>query len=243
MPDWCKNKLTIRCSDVEIDAIRPSLFGTNPRTGELEVDFNALEECPKSLNIPFTDDASRAQTLLMLPSEKPLCESFIRGHFTDEDANVKHLLIDIEHYDIKTIGEFVQWLTADEDRAFKYCLDFELGRQYIANVAQFGQETYHDWHEKHWGTSRNAETCLIDDSGDELICFFDTAWSEPTAWFELLCQRFPNMELLLEYFSISGFYAGKIHLKDKSYHHYFYDDLEVEDFACDVFDYIDSDEK
>ncbi|HHF4335549.1 hypothetical protein [Haemophilus influenzae] len=158
MPDWCKNKLTVRGSEAEIDAIKPFLFGKHSRTGELEVDFNALDACPESLSIPFTDDATRAQILLMLPEDTPLRESFIQGHFNDEDANVARLLMEIKHHNIKTIGGLIKWFMEDNEREFKYCLDLKLGQQYIANLIQFGQETGHDWHEKHWGTNLNAET-------------------------------------------------------------------------------------
>ncbi|OOF79685.1 hypothetical protein BKG93_05905 [Rodentibacter ratti] len=244
MPDWCKNKLTVRGSEAEIDAIKPFLFGKHSRTGELEVDFNALNACPESLSIPFTDDATRAQILLMLPEDTPLRESFIQAHFNDEDANVAHLLMEIKHHNIKTIGELIKWFMEDNEREFKHCLDLKLGQQYIANLIQFGQETGHDWHEKHWGTNLNAETRLIDDEGTEVICFFDMTCSEPKVWFELLCQRFPHVEWVFEYFSINGFYAGKIHFKDKIFsYQYFSEYSEVGNFAYDVFDYIDGDEK
>jgi len=69
------------------------------------------------------------------------------------------------------------------------------------NVLQAGYEAKgYDWELQNWGCKWGACCAeLVDDNGCELFYGFDTAWSPPVKFLELLGKLWPNLTFILEY--------------------------------------------
>ena len=56
-----------------------------------------------------------------------------------------------------------------------------------------------DWHSEYWGTKWDAihvECCKED---EQIIYYFETAWSPPCAWLDVVAAKYPRLRFVLEY--------------------------------------------
>ena len=80
----------------------------------------------------------------------------------------------------------------------------EVGKAYIDNILEYGDDTWYDWSCRHWGTKWNPSEARIFD--DEIE--FETAWSAPFQllknflvnflnWFSLMSGRMRTWDLIV----------------------------------------------
>jgi hypothetical protein len=81
----------------------------------------------------------------------------------------------------------------DEERIAKLK---ELGQQALDNREKLGHQSWYSWSCEYWGTKWNAYS--VERFDDECV-EFQTAWGCPVAFFEALSEKFPNVEIKVEY--------------------------------------------
>ncbi len=73
----------------------------------------------------------------------------------------------------------------------------DIGDVYESNVKKYGCSTWYNWHCQHWGTKWNA--CDPAWSPDGKSLSFETAWSFAEPVFNKLAEKFPNIEMYVEF--------------------------------------------
>jgi len=78
---------------------------------------------------------------------------------------------------------------------------------------QYDNGNWHTWRCNNWGVKWNANMNYIDknigtDEIGEMTISFDTAWSPPIAWFEKLCEKYPTLDMELNYHEGGMNYRG-----------------------------------
>ena len=74
---------------------------------------------------------------------------------------------------------------------------------------KYGADNWYDWQINNWGTKWNASN--VDIIMDEKLYYnFDTAWSPPEPWFYKLVQKYPNIDMHLEYEEAGCDFAGYV---------------------------------
>lgn len=107
----------------------------------------------------------------------------------------------------------------------------DIGDVYESNIKKYGCSTWYDWHCYHWGTKWNAcEPCW---SPDGKSLSFETAWSFAEPVFNKLAEKFPNIEIYVEFADEDiGNNCGTWDSETKEAD--YVDDVE---FACNVWGY------
>ena len=76
-------------------------------------------------------------------------------------------------------------------------------------IQKYGADNWRNWQVNNWGTKWNATNVnLVMD--DNLNYSFDSAWSPPVEWFYKLIQKYPELDLNLDYEEPSCDLAGYI---------------------------------
>ena len=69
----------------------------------------------------------------------------------------------------------------------------------------YGENNWHDWSLKNWGTKWNSDVVGVSD--DEVIC--ETAWGPSIPVIEALAKIFPTVEFTYTYYEIGNAFCGK----------------------------------
>jgi hypothetical protein len=64
------------------------------------------------------------------------------------------------------------------------------------------------WGINNWGTKWDVNVDNIEDQGDSIILYFDTAWSPPKHWFRAVSAMYPDLEFRLDYIEYGMQFAG-----------------------------------
>jgi hypothetical protein len=84
-------------------------------------------------------------------------------------------------------------ITDDEKRwGISRGLTKELSQEFIK---KFGADNWYDWQCSNWGTKWNASEVFISDN----VISFNTAWSAPEPIFVALSEKFPEVELFIQF--------------------------------------------
>jgi hypothetical protein len=65
-----------------------------------------------------------------------------------------------------------------------------------ALTEKYGASNWYDWAIRHWGTKWDVrpEEVRVDDRGEEVWVWFDTAWGPPLEWLAAVARRFPEWQ-------------------------------------------------
>jgi hypothetical protein len=77
-----------------------------------------------------------------------------------------------------------------------------------ANIEKFGYPTWYEFANEEWGTKWNAYGFHHGDWKDDNSLYFVTAWSPPIPIMVALSEKFPELEILLEFADEGGFFLG-----------------------------------
>lgn len=112
----------------------------------------------------------------------------------------------------------------------------DVGKAYIDNIIDYGDDTWYEWCVKHWGTKWNACECKI---GDDYL-EFDTAWSAPFPVITELSRRFPDLSFHHEWADEDlGRNCGRSDIRNGLVvaNYAFASDDEAYEFACNMWGY------
>lgn len=67
-------------------------------------------------------------------------------------------------------------------------------------VKKYGSSDWYTWRVNNWGTKWDvSESYISENSEDELVINFDSAWSPPVAWLVAIAPKFPELKFSLSY--------------------------------------------
>lgn len=189
MPNHVRNKIEFRCSEERLaevlDAICYQDSDKNEFTGRGSVDFNRIIPMPVSLDIEsgsITDSAIAYYLTerLTIPYARTDLQKFIKNCFS---------------YDWPK--EVCERLKEQVKKDSQEKLDklYEMGKQYIFNIKNYGFATWYDWCRANWGTKWNS----YDGYADGNIVEFSTAWSSPEPIIAKIAEMFPDVEISHEW--------------------------------------------
>ena len=91
----------------------------------------------------------------------------------------------------------------------------ELTKKEKANKKKYGYKDWYDWCCDNWGTKWDAISPeLTDESDNELIYFFSTAWSPPLQFVLYVSKKYPKLTFEIEYFEGGMGFKGIAKLKN-----------------------------
>ncbi|CAB4172046.1 hypothetical protein UFOVP1346_55 [uncultured Caudovirales phage] len=103
------------------------------------------------------------------------------------------------------------------------------------------KDNWYNWNCEHWGTKWDACDAQVDHSdlgweceeGEESLTYsFDTAWSDPASWFEVLGAKWPDLKLILNYVETGMDFSGQ-HISERKSRYTTTGSLPLSDlFAC-----------
>lgn len=235
MPNWCYNKLEIPCNFAQSENLRPKLF-SQTNEGTWYLDFERLIPMPKTLDIQSSGDGCRALGLLKISPYKRFSNSLIKQYISStEQARIGWKT----RYHRWTVSDFIKWLSKRPNEQKRLHLDISLGLQLLDNIALYEYQDWYDWSNARWGCKWNVnpDSCRVTFyKNGSIDCFFDTPWNQPSAWFEQLCQAFPDIEFLLSYYEPGEWFAGEyVANLEGGYYEQYVEDWEIRAFAEDVF--------
>jgi hypothetical protein len=73
---------------------------------------------------------------------------------------------------------------------------------------KFGFDNWHDWSSNNWGTKWDCEAENYNITENTFTTYFESAWSPPINWLELVQDKFPNLLFKLEYMEIGNWFCG-----------------------------------
>lgn len=177
MPNWCNNKLTIKCATrAECDAVQALVRGNADA-----FDFDRIVPMPKCLDIEARGDADAALAAYCLKN----------GLSLPKAARCLH------QRSLQDADEFLVSHCAEASKQ-----DLAYGKVIYDNLVQTGFKTWYEWRCEKWGTKWNADNsdvCVSLD-GLEASYWFDTAWCAPIPVVEELSRKFPEAEMVMDSF-------------------------------------------
>lgn len=81
------------------------------------------------------------------------------------------------------------------------------------NLKKYGHEDWYSWQVSTWGTKwdpgpLNGEIEELPDGKAIFTCGFDSAWAPPTNAFNLICKKYPDFDINLEYMETGCSFFG-----------------------------------
>lgn len=178
MPNWVTNILTVE--DVSEEK-RREIFEAikDDKEGYGSIDFNKIIPMPESLNIHDGSDKDYAITIYLTerltldPNDVGL-ENYISNRFSPNWAEEIIERIKTRDFVNKRMDEL-----------------YEMGKQYIFNIVNYGYATWYDWCIENWDTKWNASSSCVGEENQDIT--FETAWSTPESVIRALSKLFPNI--------------------------------------------------
>ena len=77
-------------------------------------------------------------------------------------------------------------------------------------VEKFGYSDWYSWRVNKWGTKWDvAESDIYEDSENDLMVSFDSAWAPPTNWLEHIAPQFPELKFKLAFMEPGMGFCGQ----------------------------------
>lgn len=175
MPNHITNRLRIegKPEDVQklFDFIKSDLKDKDG--DEILIDFNKIVPMPLSLDIASSSEGEDGkQYLLGLSANILKREAYKRS----------------EHY------QKMEAMKVEFPERFDRCL--ELGRQYLHNIAEYGNQDWYSWSIANWGTKWNAYEISKE---DDKTLYFQTAWNGVPQLISQLAIKFPEVSIKYDF--------------------------------------------
>lgn len=197
MPNWTWNMVEIRGDKDIVLGIKDTL---NNSEEENVFDFNKVLPMPTTLDIEEGSTKTPA-VLQYLYTEKgsymamlsdPDCRSYL------ENLRLFHLF----HTDPAWLIETHQKALQNSHLSAQQLYD--MGKQYVENMKNYGFYTWYDWCCANWGTKWNScDAEILSEGGtDTDYCLkygFNTAWSMPYGIYERLHLLYPEALISVTY--------------------------------------------
>jgi len=186
MPNHVTNIITFKNQKAfdlfkEMCVSAPSVEG-----GDEVFDFNKIIPMPKELGIECSSDLGDGIELILrdlrrsgLPGTKKTIEKVI-------DAMSKQVFPRYQGLSDEALDEIAERRKARGD----YDKLIDLGKKAIQNILDYGCCSWYQWAVENWGTKWNSYNYR--DNPDELLVFFQTAWSTPVPIIYELSEMIPN---------------------------------------------------
>ena len=188
MPNWCGNRLSI---SGDKDTLLVFALAAKGSGEQGDLCLNNLHPCHKDLHEVSSGTDDIAFDVM----------------FGDLDKIYELALIP---ENIKKDREaLLDFLSAHYKRDMRV-----IGQKMKDNVDKYGAKHWYDWCNKNWGTKWDIEARLDQSFDDELVYYFDSAWSPPVEAFQKISEDFPGLTFSLEYFESGMGFGGKIVLQD-----------------------------
>lgn len=245
MPNWVKNSVKIMGSDEDVVKALDYIRHRDPsRNGE--IDFNNIEAVPERLNI-VSGGNDRYYVSLYLRTLNYSDRKLLRYKLSERKVSF------YKDYSLKYFNPIYSRI--DDDRLAYMSKTFkdqyknltpnsmeDVGKAYVDNILDYGDDTWYEWCCRHWGTKWNAVESRIFDDGFE----FETAWSAPFPIIEKLSKKFPELTFYHEWADEDlGNNCGGIVVRDGEVidEHEFESDEDAHEFACTMWGYDPDDEE
>ena len=82
------------------------------------------------------------------------------------------------------------------------------GQKYKDNIEKYGCKSWYDWCVQEWGTKWDVDATEGNRTDNEIVYFFDSAWSPPTTWLQKASELYPDLKFHLEYEEGGCCFAG-----------------------------------
>lgn len=244
MPNWCLNEMTIETNDKEtLDKIVKLIINDQG-----EVDFSLVDPMPDELTPaiafgnmpPLLTNTERDDRVGLQPIPDIIKDS----EGVDPDMNIEdnflHLstLVNNRYNQLKEEGGYKERVSDDPELrrlgTTKQTLQNIILRDQEAHCLKtYGVSGWYDWAVRHWGTKWNAGS--ISQPGDDANhIVFQTAWSQPSEWFQTLCDKLASEEvdatITIEYGEGGCWLGGVMEYSDRMYSDRYFDDDELREF-------------
>ena len=189
MPNWCFNHLTIIDTDKgeKPEEILARITNKNDK-GERYFDFNTIIPMPEELNIVSGSETIKALRWFMFAHRQIITR--------EEKEKVFDCIGSWEREQIRedteeTIQNLIDTHT-DFEKPEKWKEFKDYGERIFNNIMKYDCPTWYEWCIKNWGTKWSSDSTRIDDSEDDIVIDFDTAWSPPIPVLVALSKKYPN---------------------------------------------------
>ena len=205
MPNHCSNHFRFSGKPEIIQQLYQHIVDA-----ELEqptIDFNRIIAMPECLDIKHTNEGMKALELFKMNPQQLIIN-------TDWFRHAHELVQVLGKYGYQwaslTAAQAIAVLEQESDLQQHYGYDLSLGKQYQANLQQYGHITWYEWRLHHWGTKWNAYNAEIElsEDGSCLSGYFETAWSPAEPLYRYLVKQYPNIEMEIEYMDEFAGFAG-----------------------------------
>ena len=93
----------------------------------------------------------------------------------------------------------------------------EVERMNAQNLEKYGSKDWYDWNIKNWGTKWGDCETWVDDSQEDTLYGFDTAWSPPIEGLTHISSMFPTLDFILTYSEEGMGYYGITVIQNGAY--------------------------
>lgn len=239
MPNWTYNTMTITSdSHTLLEKIKNELIGEN----EL-LDFNKVIPMPETMNVisgSYEEDRLKYYCLKTnTPMPENLSHYFPYLRYMTKKNGEEYTLKDYEDY--LKINENKKPQTVYEsypDTRESWLME---GEKIYINITKYGYKDWYDWCTKHWNTKWNACDTNTDETKNELIYHFNTAWNAPIPVAKEISKKYKvKVTLYSEYedYGERGTEYTFVNGEEKEYKEYPSDE-DVEDKYGDYDDWSD----
>ncbi len=184
MPNWVTNILTVDADEEKRKEIFEAIKDDTDGYGS--IDFNKIIPMPESLNI-----------------ESGSNEDYAIAIYLTERLTLDPTAVGLGNYISNMFCENWQDEVINRIQSSEYVLSrmddlYEMGKQYISNIKNYGFSTWYDWCRVVWGTKWNATSNSFDKEMNNDIQF-DTAWNTPEPIIIGLSEMFPDVTFTVKY--------------------------------------------
>ena len=181
MPNWTWNRIACKKSigDKILD---------KTETG-YSLDFNKIIPMPESLRLvagSMEDEAVVCYYLSQSKNEKRKIKDLLENSklfFHGNYWNKYHHYLERYQNEKDSLKKCIESFDGERPDLFKkFDNIYELGKQYVDNIKNYGFAQWYDWCNEKWGTKWNVEDDVdveYDEKNEEYVICFNTAWSPP----------------------------------------------------------------
>ncbi len=175
MPNHITNRLIIEGKEDEVKKVFDFIKSDkNDEDGApIYIDFNKIMPMSSDLDVPSSSEGEDGKKYLL----------GLSGNIFQREAYQRS-----EHY------QRMETLKNEAPERFERCL--ELGRKYLHNIAEYGNEDWYGWRIANWGTKWNAYDIHLEDWN---VLYFNTAWSGVPKLISMLAVMFPEVTIKYDF--------------------------------------------